>query len=325
MEHAIQDENFDQNDHPKVAPPILSLDHFDFESKVFKVEGIWFQRNSLTGEADFYVPLGTIQACIPVSKILAKFAIDPDGNDAKLLLRVERALLHVPTIRPGDAIPSELIDGTASWKYEICHKLIAEGRLAWHVLQWAKITDAETPSPSELISFSQSPQMQTHGKDAHQALADKLELANLDELYERIAELANELAYVEALKEHFVSIFQLQRQFSKAAHACKNEKVAADEFSRILALSQAPLQWVRQQFVDLFDDYNHIEPVLSDIKAAVIVIRKFRDQLHLESRKWAPIVKDWNAEKNPEQNVHIRRRIYHFLASQWSFENQWAV
>ncbi|VAV91980.1 hypothetical protein MNBD_ALPHA06-2043 [hydrothermal vent metagenome] len=309
----------------KNTPPVLALENFDFEAKVFKVEDVWFERDDVTGKASFHVPMGSMMACVPVSKVMKKFSIDTKSKDGQLLLRVERALLFVPTVRPGDSIPSELIDGTASWKFEACHKLIAEGRLAWHLLQWAGVDMPECPPPSQLVCFAQGPLMQNHGAAAWKKLLEKSAEKTIDDLQAAMADIATELAYVEALKEHFVCIFQLQTRFARAMRQCHNEKTAADEFGRILALSQTPIQWVRDQFTKIIEGLADMQSVLFDVKDSILMIRSFRDQLHLESRKWDPILEEWRNNKTPAKNVQIRRHTYHFLASRWSIENQWAA
>ena len=55
---------------------------------------------------------------------------------AHLLDVVEKGLRFVHEIRPGDSIPSELLDGTASWRVEERHRRRARGRLMAQLIAW---------------------------------------------------------------------------------------------------------------------------------------------------------------------------------------------
>ena len=306
-----------------VRTPVLALDYFNFVARVFQVDGVWFQHDETSGAAAFWVPMGAITACIPVSKVIREFSIDPDGSDGHLLLRIEQALKYAPVIRPGDSIPSELIDGTASWKYEISHNLVAEGRLLWHLLRWAEIDVPENLSPAKYISFGQD-----QGPQKDRALAILKVTAQQDkysekELNDLMGQLSVDLAYIEALRDHFAPIFQLQNEFVRAKQTCRGQKEAVEEFGRISTLTQKPMRLVREKFSQIDLILESFDCLLYEAEVSTEEIRKIRNQLHLESCKWRPIVEDWRAAKKPTDDLQLRHRVYHFLASQWPLENNW--
>ncbi len=323
MDAQSAQESTDSPDDILIRTPVLALDHFNFVARVFQVDGVWFQYDETSGAAAFWVPMGAMTACIPVSRVMREFSIDPDGSDGHLLLRIEQALKYAPVIRPGDSIPSELIDGTASWKYEISHKLVAEGRLLWHLLRWAEIDVLENPSPEELISFGQDEDQQKDRALAMLKITAQQEEYSEKELSEFMGQLSVDLAYIEALREHFSSIFQLQSNFARARQVCRGQKEAAEEFGRISTLTQKPLRLVREKFAQIDLILSSFDCALYEAEVVAEKIRKIRNQLHLESCKWQPIVADWNSVKKPTDDLQLRRRIYHFLASQWPLENNW--
>ncbi len=325
MSELAQNTDIGITDLPEVEAPVLSLERFDFHAKVFKIKGACFLRDSLSNKAVFRVPMGSMTACIPVAKLSDSFEIDPEENDGFLLTRAEHALQHVPVIRNGDAIPTELITGQASWKYEPSHRLIAEGRLAWYLLEQAGVAVPAKPPAHLLVGFAKSAMMQEHGPSALEHIAQQNEDKSLPQLQQALDDLGHNLAYIEALKDHFVSVFQLHETFEAARIECRNEKISAEEFGRITALSLTPLHDLRKKFSQIATMLGHIEQMLLHPDSAMRNIQKIRNTLHLESQKWDPIIKDWADTPNPALNVHIRRRTYHFLASHWLAENTWSM
>ncbi|MBL0930198.1 MAG: ATP-binding cassette domain-containing protein [Alphaproteobacteria bacterium] len=96
------------------------------------------------------------------------FKIPADSADGKLLAEIPNALKYVPAIHPGDAIPSELIDGTASWKVEKHHLETAHGRIAAGLLAWiGEGTKAE--SAVEFAAMASDPAVKTKVQAAARA------------------------------------------------------------------------------------------------------------------------------------------------------------
>jgi hypothetical protein len=312
-------------DMPKVTPPVLDLETFEFQAKVFKVKGAWFQRDDLSQSANFYVPMGVMTACVPISKLLAKFSIDSDEPDGILVRKVEQALKFVPIIRNGDAIPSELLCGKASWSYQPHHRQIAKGRVAWYLLRHGEIDVEENPAPAALLGFADGGLSRAHTDDILQSIVDAQEEKSMEDLAAAMAALADDLAYIEALKEHFCSIFQLRTRFEQAHNACRGDKVGAEEFRRIAMLSNKPCQIVGNQFSKIGTLLQAFDEVLLAPVEPVLQIQKIRNGLHLESQKWQALQADWKSVTKPELDPNIRHRTYHFLASHWPAENQWSM
>src|SRR4051812_38964360 len=121
---------------PQEVAPATRSTVFDFEHKVFKIAGGRFALSRTNGLPVYYVPLGELEATLPLENLCAEFAIRDESPDALLLGVIERSLHHVKEIRSGDSIPRELLDGTASWSVEERHRAIAHGRIASNILCW---------------------------------------------------------------------------------------------------------------------------------------------------------------------------------------------
>ncbi len=103
--------------------------HFLFEHKVFTLKGARFALTEDGSTPAFHVELGTLIASLPLGTLRGEFASIAIRRMTSLLTVVEKSLRFVREIRPGDSIPRELLDGTASWSVEERHRLRAKAHL----------------------------------------------------------------------------------------------------------------------------------------------------------------------------------------------------
>src|SRR4051794_319703 len=105
-----------QNAAAAVVAPSRTSDaqRFDFEHKVFSLASCVFRKAHDGSCIVLQCPLGDVVAALPIQTLCATFEIAPGSNDAALLKRVAEALKYVKQVRPGDSVPSEILDGRAS-------------------------------------------------------------------------------------------------------------------------------------------------------------------------------------------------------------------
>ncbi|WP_395623453.1 hypothetical protein [Sphingomonas daechungensis] len=88
--------------------------HFLFDHKLFAIPDCCFTKDPNTGDPGLSLPLGEIRAFLPLGPLMKMFK-DFTEDDTRLLNVAIRGLSHVKEIRPGDSIPAEILDGSASW------------------------------------------------------------------------------------------------------------------------------------------------------------------------------------------------------------------
>lgn len=103
---------------------------FVFTHRVFAAPNAHFKLDEQTGEPVLSVNLGELKAALSLDTLCRSFSIRPESSDGRMLEAIARALRFVRRIRPGDTIPVELLDGSASWKVEAWHLARANARLA---------------------------------------------------------------------------------------------------------------------------------------------------------------------------------------------------
>src|SRR5215469_8840844 len=200
--------------------------HFLFEHKVFQLKGARFGLTEDGTTAAFHVELGSLVASLPLGRVRGEFDIESDSPDGALLALVEKSLRFVKDIRPGDSIPRELLDGTASWSVEDRHRLRAKAHL------WAQaIGSAATSGAADegLGAFIARSETVAEVNAACAAIAATLGYEmTAQSVLTRIDDLARELAYIEALQERCGDVLNIVPKVNQLARVYRSDRAVVD-------------------------------------------------------------------------------------------------
>ena len=296
--------------------------HFLFDHKVFGLKGARFALTEDGSAPAFHVELGTLIASLPLGTLRSEFNIERDSSDGVLLAIVEKSLRFVKEIRPGDSIPRELLDGTASWTVEHRHRLRAKAHL------WARaINSDETMGAGDdlLEAFVARPDTATKLKAAAAQIAAKLGYEmTADSVLGRIDDLARELAYIEALQERCGEILALTPKINQLARVYRSDRAIVDELSRIRTLMLKPIELYDGIFARLNQHLN-IEESIAHFHERVELIREQRDDVHQSLMLWDPILAGWQViemTRCTESEAKITN-LYRFIARHYLTSQSW--
>lgn len=303
--------------------------HFLFEHKVFTVEGCRFVRSRSNEEPVMMLKLGKLDAEVPVARLFAEFGIDQKGFDGQLLDMVVKGLAYVREIRPGDTIPNELIDGTASWRVEDRHYTVAKGRLTVQLVTWLTGGETVISSPAELEQIVEDPQTKARVNEAFRVIADKLAISGDPEIEveKRMELLARELAYVEALRDRLGQLSVIRRGLEAAHRIYKNERALKEEIVRMQSLSLPPITDLEARFAQMDGQTGEILSMLNKFEQNVSYIREMRDDLHQSLRLWDEVMEGWQevaVEKGPALEA-LLKKTYQHLARKYSQASHWRL
>ena len=298
------------------------LTHFTFAAKVFEVSGARFAYHGPAQEPRFYVLLGDVQASMDVRVLKDRFFITADSHDDKLIQMAVKGLRHVPDIRPGDAIPSEILDGSASWPIHARHRQIAERRLQVQLLSWVSGKEMLMTDQAELGMFLEQLENKTKLKEAFEEAAVALgtERTNHEAVLVQIDLLARELCYIEALRERFTKIGLIMDKLPVLRAAYSSDARLRDEIHRISMLMLRATTQYNKRFEEVDAQTCEIIGALKAVDRQVQYIRAARDQLHLVLRDWDPLLKRW--EETPPRRARIMDQLlsdtYRLLAARFA-------
>lgn len=300
--------------------------HFLFQSKVFSLPGGYFTLHEHV-EPVFAVHLGDVWGKIPFRTLRESFYIDDRSEDARLLGVVEKGLKYVKEIRPGDSIPRELLDGTASWRVEERHLTIARGRLTLQLVSWISGKEEMVTDPYELEKIVEDPQTKVRVQEAFSKLAKQFGIPEerKQEIVDKVDNLAREMSYIEALRERYGHIQKMMVKLAQSKRIFRSDQQLANDIARMVALAKQPLG----HFDDLFNQVDgqtaEVMAMLSTFDAQVTFIRHMRDDLHTLLMLWDEMIDMWNGH-DPERDTETESRLkrtYQFLAKNFLISKVW--
>ncbi len=303
--------------------------HFVFEHPVFAVKEACFSLSSHTGEPCYNVPLGDVRATLPIDTVASSFGIGKTSPDAELLQIVKSSLKFVKEIRPGDSIPSEILNGTASWKVEPHHREIARARISVQLASWMGGKAVDQIDAAELETIASLPETKQRVQEAFETMAEKLGMGkeNKKEVVNRFDELGREMAYIEALRERFTKVQRIYNNFNTLTGVYKRERSILEEIVRIRVLMKRPVEEIATIFEQLDANTGEILNTMKKFAAQIRYIRDTRDTLHQRFMLWDDLIEQWQGLSLERSAVLDRlvRVTYRFAARHFPQGNDWSL
>jgi hypothetical protein len=306
------------------APGALQTQQFDFTSKLFAVPGARFARAS-DNTPILHVKVGDLEASLPFATVVASFQVS--DHERQLLTLVTRGLRFVKEIRPGDTIPSEVLDGTASWAVDERHADTARKRLQVQLVGWFTGSPTDIRDTSHLLRIAEDPGVKDRVNDALAKAAVNLGLPAGDRegMLSRIESLVRELAYIEALRERFGGIHRIETMLDTLLHHFRGDVGTTQSIMRIKALLKAPFRRFQTIFDEIDAMTSEVLSALENVSNQVEFIRRARDELWDHYMAWQDVVEQASqtaAERSSACEVLVRK-IYQLVASRYPQEQTW--
>jgi len=297
---------------------------FDFRHKVFEAPGGYFSYVRGTKQTYFNLMIGEVQAQLEVKTLAGEFGIEPDSEDGRLLELVQKGVQFVKEIRPGDSIPSELLDGSASWSVEERHRDAAKLKLMAIALDWLDGGGGGTVA-ARVAALSHDEASQKRVNDALAKLAEELELGGKEKVIERFEQLGRELSYIEALRDHYAAVQQIGRHLKMLQSIYAADRQVAEDLWRMSLLINEPVQKVKEAFQQIDAHTEDIKSAIRNFDSEVAYIRQMRDKLHVDSLLWEEMLEAWKGV-SPERSSDVEdllKSTYRFLAQNFTVARQW--
>lgn len=302
--------------------------HFIFTNKVFQLPEGFFNVSKDGHEPVFNVHLGEVWGKIPFKTLRESFDIDEKSEDARLLSVVEKGLKYVKEIRPGDSIPRELLDGTASWRVDDRHLNIAKGRLIIQLVSWLTGTENTVTDRFQLEQVVDDPNTKQRTQEAFREIAKKMGLPEdrRQEVVDKVDKLSRELSYIEALRERYGLIQKIMGQLNRASKLFKTDRELSSDVARMIALAKVPVAAFDDVFLQVDGQTAEIMAMLKTYDATVAFIRRMRDELHTNMMIWDEMIDLWQGQEIDKKNDHseiLLKRTYQFLAQHFLVTKVW--
>ena len=313
-----------RQDTPEI-PREIAFEHAFFHT----IEHTGFRTLDDTGEAVMTMVLNEGEVSLKLSGIKKELSLKDDEPDARMLDVIAKALQYVQELHIGDAVPSELTTGRASWAVTDQHRAIAHNRVTMQLVSWMSGDEMLITDPNELAMVADDPTTKDKINKAFSEAAKALKIAeeNREDVIALIANLADELSYIEALRFVFHDIEAIHKAVLELEQKYKSEQSVLDTITSIKRLFNIALNGFTNAFDQLDAQTGEILSALSNIAQVTRYIRENRDDLHRRLWAWDGLVESWR-DAPVKRSRETERRLddlYHFLAQRFLPRNEWEL
>jgi hypothetical protein len=296
--------------------------HFDFHARVFQAPGAHFTLKDKPKKAMFAVDMGTGAGYISLKDLRRTFFIEKGSHDDRLIDRAEAGLHFVPDIRPGDEIPNEILNGTASWTVARRHKQIARDRLQVQLLSWMSGKPISYGGQDDLKKIMDDDSNKKALKDAFTkaAVALGIDPTQSEKVLDRIESLAREICYVEALRERAQELLKIRANLESLVKVYSGDQRASADLGRIKLLMVKGIAETDAVFNNIDAETADVMSALMAIDDIIRAVRKARDDMHFILMEWDPVIARWqNLQMARSQEIDkAMSETYKFLAQRFS-------
>ena len=305
-------------------------DHCILEHRVFTSLGDpLFRKAETDGEPVMVVQLGEKTAAIPLISLQKECSIANGSNDGQMLVLIAKSLDFVGALRIGDALPTEVLSGQASWEPDDLHLQIANARLQWQLVAWLNSgTGADTPSldADMLLQIADDPVRRQQVQQAFAKAAEALDRPNSTAVVPLVEELAHELAYIEALRDRLLNrVRSISDKLQRMALSYRGDGSHLETLTQVRRLASVALKQFTHRFEELDANTGEVMSALRNADGQRLFIRSNRDWLYRTQRAWQPLLAEWDIAGIgfDEGILALLNRSYQFLAPRFMPVTEW--
>lgn len=233
---------------PPAIKSALETEEFDvtgdetivFDNKVFsRMEGSYFRKSEQSNEPVFVVSLGGEEVTLPFKGLSREFGIEPTSHDDKMLRMIVESLDFVNFLVLGDNIPKEILTGEASWEVTEEHRRVAYQRLSMQLVAWMSGGEEnQVTDPEQLLQIADDPATKQKVSAAFDEAAKSLGYGDgeTEKVIEDIEELAEEIAFIETLREKFRDVQMMEDKLKKLKTVFGRERSVQDLITPVARL-----------------------------------------------------------------------------------------
>lgn len=312
------------------APKNLSkATHFLFDHKLFAIPDCFIGLDPNTGDPGLSLPLGDVRAFLPLGPLMKMFK-DLSREDVTLLNVAIRGLHHVREIRPGDSIPAEILDGSASWSVGPEQLDRARGRMIAALLAVDGTPYEPLIGDRGATALAQDEAVERRRTAALEIVRDKLgdSSGSQKAVLANVERIARELSYIEGLRDRYALVTKISARILTSGRLYRNTGAMAEEIYRVRILMRTPVEEYRGAFANVDAQFAEFLNVIRKPDEMIAFIRRNRDELHQRLMIWDSLVSQWDPEDASKRSKRLEtllRATYRFAARRFPAGQDWSL
>lgn len=309
----------DIDDSQSEVTTVPTPDSVEFKNPFFTfTEGITFERRDGDDDPVMVVPMSDQSISMHFPGVIRELQLKRTDHDHVMLDTITKSLDYVCVLRMGDPIPSEIVNGEASWRILEKHRVTARQRLTLQLVSWLSGSEELITDPNELTEAMNSPEIKQKVDEAFASVAEALGFAanQKEEVVSLVETFAEELAYIEALREVFNEVRTIKSTVHELIKGSKYHESSRDSAQSAYRLLQQAVQSYAEEFLQIDAQTGEIISVLKNAKSQILFIRKVRDELARRLLAWEDLERKWRKldKKNRKAIEEATMETYRFLA-----------
>lgn len=296
---------------------LCRLDHPIFAT----LGAISFRRADSDGAPSMVMQLGEREAVVPLRALQREFAIADDSDDGRMLALIAESLDYVSILRPGDVLPGEVLDGTASWQPEARHRALAASRLRGQLLAWIDQT-----ADGAAARLDGDAALRQRVQRAFEQAALALALPDARAVVALVENLAEELSYIEALRDLLLRRVEVMiAHVGRGVANFRGDGARLETLTQVNRLGEVARGQLAARFQEVDARSSEVMVALRNIESQQAFIRSNRDLLYRALRGWEPILAGWVALPTLLDDAFwaLVVRSYQFLAPRYMPVQEW--
>ncbi len=298
-----------------VPPPEV----VEFKNPFFTfTDGIVFECRDGDEDPVMVVPMTDQSISMHFPGVIRELQLKRDDADYIMLETIAKSLEFVCALRIGDAIPSEILNGKASWRILEKHRITARHRLTMQLVSWLSGSEELITDPAELAQTMNDPDVKKKVDEAFVSVAGALgyQPDQKEEVVSLVEMFSEELAYIEALRETFIEIKGVRGTVKELIKSSKFDETNRESAQSVFRLLEKAVQEYAYEFLQIDAQTGEIISVLKNAKSQILFIRKVRDDLARRLLAWEDLIGKWRKldKKNRRAIEEVTMETYRFLA-----------
>ena len=316
---------------PKEIPPPRETSkstHFIFDHKLFAIPDCFLGKDPATDDPGLSLPLGEVRAFLPLGPLMKMFK-DMSADDIRLLNLAINGLTHVREIRPGDSIPTEILDGSASWSVGPEHLDRARGQMLASLVAIDKMPPPQDAGKAGATLLERDRKFIERRDAAFVLMAERYgplgERKNLQGIMDRVS---RELSYIEGLRDRYTLVGKIAERITSSARVYKNSGTLSEEIYRVRLLMKTPVDSFNLSFQNVDGQCAEIANVLRKPDEMIAFVRRNRDELHQRLMVWDRLVEQWREEDAQKRSKRLETLLlitYRFVARNFPANQEWTL
>ena len=275
------------------------------------------------------MPLEDNSVSLKFNGIKTELGLKKDSDDSEMLDTIAQGLRYVSRLEVGDPIPTELSSGRASWDVSDRDRAIANNRVTMQLVSWMSGDEMVFTDAEQLMQIAQDPATRDKINTAFGEAAVALGLGEdkKSEVISLVGNLAEELSYIEALRNKFHMVEDIHEKILTLEGKYKSELSVMDTITPVKRLFLIALDGFSNSFEQVDAQTGEILAVLKNIAQQTKFIRDTRDDLRSRLWAWEGQFKIWEltAARRSHEAEEKLDDLYRFLAQRYLPVQEWEL